>query len=233
MYIVWGSRLMGKCDVVPGLFHVATKFGHIYYIPLIPTASFVVLSKDGDSFRGVPIGLSFKSILIAWLRAGLFVAAMISSCSILVFAGDRHHPSLVGPIATAVVMWLIFALTWHKFITRAGFARACAIAEQVGIQGEGMEAIRKIYGMPPARGFEVQKPGSTVAARAPMAAAPVARTAQRSAAAPQSSRRPAVADDAPIPLEPMSGAPAPKAKPQAPAQPQRKGPRPPGQIGIA
>jgi len=39
MVIVWGSRLYGKVDVVPGFFHVATRFGHVYYLPLIPTQS--------------------------------------------------------------------------------------------------------------------------------------------------------------------------------------------------
>src|SRR5438874_13693924 len=101
MYIVWGSKLMGKVDVVPGLFHVATKFGHIYYIPLIPTASFVVLSQDGQGFRGVPIGLSIKSILLAWLRVALLIAAVIASCTVLMLATDKHPPSLVGPIAVA------------------------------------------------------------------------------------------------------------------------------------
>src|SRR5438067_10436975 len=102
MYIVWGSKLMGKVDVVPGLFHVATKFGHIYYIPLIPTASFVVMSQDGTGFRGVPIGLSFKSIMVAWLRVGLFLAAMIASGTVLMLATDKHPPSLVLPVVIAV-----------------------------------------------------------------------------------------------------------------------------------
>jgi hypothetical protein len=39
MIIVWGSRLYGKVDAVPGLFHVATRFGHIWYLPLIPMGS--------------------------------------------------------------------------------------------------------------------------------------------------------------------------------------------------
>jgi hypothetical protein len=209
MYIVWGSRLMGKVDVVPGLFHVATKFGHLYYIPLIPTGSFVVMSQTGDDFRGVPIGLSAKSILVAWLRAGLFVAAMIASCSILVVATDKHHPSLAGPIAIAVVMWLVFALSWHKFLTRASFTRACRIAEQIGMTAEGMEAIRQIYGMPPSRGFEVKKttPGAHASAPPAMAARP----------APPQPRRAVVDDGGAIPLEPMSPPPKPSRKPPPPS----------------
>src|SRR5438876_1009291 len=131
MYIVWGSRLMGKVDVVPGLFHVATRFGHIYYIPLIPTASFVVLSQEGKGFRGVPTALSFKSILLAWFRVGLFLASMIASATVLMLATDRHPPSLVLPVLIAVALWTIFGMTWHKIICHAGFERACSIAQQI------------------------------------------------------------------------------------------------------
>ena len=57
MIYVYGSRLFGKVDVVPGLFHVQTKFGHFNYIPLIPMQSYVVLSHTGKTFRGVRVPL--------------------------------------------------------------------------------------------------------------------------------------------------------------------------------
>jgi hypothetical protein len=218
MVIVWGSKIMGKVDVVPGLFHVATKFGHIYYIPLIPTATFVVLSQDSTNFRGVPIGLSAKSILVAWLRTGLFLAAMIATCVTAVFAGDKHGPGLAGPLVAAVLLWALFALTWHKFVTRASFSRARSLGERIGMTPEGMEAIRKIYGMPPSRGFEVKRvaPGTAPTSAISMAQARPAQAAPRRAAV--------VADGGAIPLEPMS-------PPTPAAKPIRKPPPPP--IGIS
>jgi hypothetical protein len=72
MVIIWGSTNAGKVDEVPGgMFHVMTQFGHLYYIPLIPTGSYIVLEKTADGgFRGAPIPISFKSILAGWLRGG-------------------------------------------------------------------------------------------------------------------------------------------------------------------
>ena len=37
MVFVFGSRLYGKVDEVPGIGHVATKFAHFDYMPLVPT----------------------------------------------------------------------------------------------------------------------------------------------------------------------------------------------------
>ena len=248
MVIVWGSRLYGKVDVVPGLFHVATKFGHLWYIPLIPMGSCVVLSQDGSGWRGVPISLSLKSVLMAWARIGLFIMALIASMTVVMIAGDRRPQGLGGAIVFAVVMWTLFGLTWHKFITRASFNRATQLAQEIGITGQAMAAIQQIYGQSAGRGFDLQQAASMKAPTPAMSATPVQRAAaasgssSRSAVAPQSSRRAPVADDAPIPLEPLSPAPArpaARAKPQAApeaspqASPQRKGPRPPGQIGIA
>ena len=84
MFFVFGSRLMGKVDEVPGLFHVATKFGHINFLPLIPMQSYVVLGKNGRSFRGVPIPMSGKSVLAAWGRSIGVLAALIGGIFALV-----------------------------------------------------------------------------------------------------------------------------------------------------
>ena len=68
MIVIHGSRLYGKVDRVPGLFHVATRFFHIYYIPLIPLGSTVVVAETKEGWKGIKVGLSLKSILITWGR---------------------------------------------------------------------------------------------------------------------------------------------------------------------
>ena len=45
MVIVWGTLEAGKVDEVPKLFHVETRFGHVYYLPLIPLGSVAVFEK--------------------------------------------------------------------------------------------------------------------------------------------------------------------------------------------
>jgi hypothetical protein len=63
---------------VPGRFHVATEFWHLFFFPLLPLGTHVVLSEEGDRFRGVPIAASAKSMLLAWGRAFLCVIALWS-----------------------------------------------------------------------------------------------------------------------------------------------------------
>src|SRR3954466_4220447 len=77
--IIFGSRLTGKVDEVPGLFHVATRFGHVYYLPLFPLQSYIVLGRDGRRFRGVPIPLNTKSVLLAWARGLPSLAAVVAT----------------------------------------------------------------------------------------------------------------------------------------------------------
>ena len=147
MVIVWGSRLYGKVDVVPGFFHVATRFGHVYYLPLIPTQSFVVLGQSGDQFRGVAIPLSAKSILLAWLRALLVVTVIVATIAALVNMQDRDPTHWIYPAAIAVGALLLFiGVTWHRVATRASLNRACALGELVGLNEAGMAELYRIYG---------------------------------------------------------------------------------------
>ena len=51
MIIVWGTKLYGKVDEVPGMFHVATRFFHLWYIPLVPLSSAVTMIVAASSVR--------------------------------------------------------------------------------------------------------------------------------------------------------------------------------------
>ena len=146
MMIVWGSRLYGKVDVVPGLFHVATKFGHINYFPLIPRMSFVVLRQDGDQWQGVPIPLNFKSVVFAWLRAGLLVATIIAAIMSPAMRGISPW-SWAPPAIIAVACLGGFAiLGYHKGATHASYDRACQLGEIVGLNDAGRALIEQHYG---------------------------------------------------------------------------------------
>ena len=71
MILIWGQSNYGKVDVVPRLCYVTTRFFHLYYVPLIPLGSYVVLegTENGNGFRGVPTSLSWRSVLAGWVRA--------------------------------------------------------------------------------------------------------------------------------------------------------------------
>lgn len=78
--IITGTKFYGRVDQVPGLFNVATKFFHLWYVPVIPLETWIILhgTETAESFRGQKIGLSFKSIMLGWLR-GAAVVGMIAA----------------------------------------------------------------------------------------------------------------------------------------------------------
>ena len=145
MVIIYGSKLYGKVDVVPGLFHVETKFGHLYYIPLIPVGSFLVLNKNNGGFNGVPIPMSAKSILYAWGRTLTFVGGLIASIIAIAAAqkgtSEWVTPAIVG--ASALGSFLILA--FHKGSTRASYQRACQLGDYVGLTDQGKAILDQIY----------------------------------------------------------------------------------------
>jgi hypothetical protein len=55
MILIWGSGMYGKCDEVPGICHVATQFGHLWYIPLIPTGTYAIIEKLDDGGFNVSV----------------------------------------------------------------------------------------------------------------------------------------------------------------------------------
>jgi len=151
MVIVWGTTHAGKVDEVPGgLFHVVTRFGHVYYIPLIPTGSYIVLEKTADGgFRGAPIPLSFKSILAGWIR-GLGIVAIIGAViGTIVTLTDKKVgpmawvlPVMIGVVATAAII-LSYKL---KFFTEASYERAKELAQRVGLSETGLLMLEVTYG---------------------------------------------------------------------------------------
>src|SRR6267154_1566295 len=76
MIILHGTRLYGKVDQVPGLFHVATQFFYLQFIPLFPLASYLVFDgtgRDDGGFAGRKIGFHGRSIFFAYARLALFL----------------------------------------------------------------------------------------------------------------------------------------------------------------
>jgi hypothetical protein len=81
--IVFGNRLFGKVEEVPGMFHVATKFFHVNFVPLLPFESWIVVSGSqehgllGSRWQGFRLSsLRWGSALMAWLRFGLVLGAV-------------------------------------------------------------------------------------------------------------------------------------------------------------
>ena len=149
MMVVWGSRLFGKADIVPGLFHVATRFGHVDYFPLIPLGSYVVLSQAGDEFQGVRISLSLKSLLLAWARAfGAVATALTAFFLFVVLVSKRAEPGAwTGPAtALAVLLPVTLFLYRSKTLSHASYDRARQLGELIGLTEGGWAMIENHYG---------------------------------------------------------------------------------------
>jgi hypothetical protein len=150
MIIIWGTTNAGKVDEVPGgMFHVVTSFGHLYYVPLVPTGSYVVLEKTPDGgFRGAPIPMSFKSILAGWFRGGSIVAILGSVVATPIVLSDVQSapfawvPVLIGALA---IVGLILSYKL-KFFTEASYERAKELAQHIGVNEMGLVMLEVTYG---------------------------------------------------------------------------------------
>lgn len=113
MAIVIGLRTFGRVDSTEEGLRVVTRFFHVCYVPLVPLASFVLLP---ESDAGLPIPMSGKSVLFAYLRGGLAVATFLSVIDALTSHGDSARAFLFVALFAA-----IFAASYP--LSRASKAR--------------------------------------------------------------------------------------------------------------
>lgn len=76
MLVYYGIRHYGPVDRIEGLGEVRTRFFHIWFVPLIPLGSMFVTQQLDDGVSGLKIGLSLKSVLVAWSRTA-FVLSLL------------------------------------------------------------------------------------------------------------------------------------------------------------
>ncbi|MEO6954188.1 MAG: hypothetical protein ABI321_20460 [Polyangia bacterium] len=99
MLIIWGQRMYGRVDRFAGSY-VATRFFHIYYVPLIPLSSWLVLKDNGkDGFIGTQVPMQGRSVLLAWARIATLLM-VLGSIPALFSIGLMA----AGAIATTVLM---------------------------------------------------------------------------------------------------------------------------------
>lgn len=86
--IFYGARLYGRVHEVPGVFYVSTRFLHVFFVPLIPTASWIVLDDKrevswlGADRKGLALGcIRWRSVGMAWLRLLLLLVGVASGLS--------------------------------------------------------------------------------------------------------------------------------------------------------
>jgi hypothetical protein len=153
MLAIWGDRLVGKVDQVPGVCYVATMFVHIFYFPifpLFPLRSYIVVEGSYEQldfhwdlfgwetmhgFRGVRIPISLKSVFLAYVRAILAVfLAMGTGCLSIILQESKHRPiDLNAAIFFAGVILVSGFLFWFTlWASRATPSRASELQRRIG-----------------------------------------------------------------------------------------------------
>ena len=165
MYITFGTRPYGTCDVIPELFYVGTWFFHVNYVPLFPTQTNLVLGRVGEDYRVIRIPMSAKSVFLAWFRSASFLGMVIFGIMFLIALNDRNGDT----DALGLFTLALFSATCYAFFMiyprkkMPSYRRACQLAEFAGLNDTGWAALNVLYGRDP---FERPvKPGETIPMR--------------------------------------------------------------------
>jgi len=142
--IVYGSGLYGKTDEVPGLFYVATTFGHVWFLPLFPLVSCLVIDRRDYVRQVIPIRFSCKSMLLGWGRTGTMVTAVVAGLTAL----ESRDPAtgMMAACICAAALLAFFATKLLHGIRFATYERASALADLAGVDATGRIFIAVRYG---------------------------------------------------------------------------------------
>lgn len=100
-----GTVFTGTVDQV-GDESIQTKFFMIG-VPLIPMESYFVLRDHGNGVDGFPIPLNGKSVALAYLRWGAFIAAVIGGIMALVTPSYRRDMTDFVLAGGAIAAWVV------------------------------------------------------------------------------------------------------------------------------
>jgi hypothetical protein len=136
-----GQHFYGKVDVVPNLCHVATRFLHVNFVPIIPLGSCIIVtgSEKGKNFQGINTTLSVKSMLLAWFRAGLYALAVGATLLSVLVTIDYVENQGATPVLALAAIWGIvaadIAVLWMSYrFNRASFDRALQLGAELGLE---------------------------------------------------------------------------------------------------
>ena len=107
MVIVFGTRFYGKIRAC-GRSFLGTQFFHIYYVPLFPIGTKLILEEGVEgSYKSISSAFSVKSMLAAYLRVWGPIACVLAATIGLGAIGDVEDALamvLVGGITAVIVL---------------------------------------------------------------------------------------------------------------------------------
>lgn len=164
MYNVYGTDFYGKCDVVPGLFHVSSLFFFYNYVPLYPKSSHLILDPSvagGQIDCSIEIPMNTISVTLAYMRTVLLVIA--GTCLFFFIAWASHREGDMFPKTPNEWIVLVSAglcvLLWKAsyYGLDASYERASELAKSVGIEQWLVDAHFGLIEMPPLKPNLTQK----------------------------------------------------------------------------
>jgi hypothetical protein len=121
MIVIYGTNLYGRVDHVGGAYHVATRFAHLYYLPLIPLGSWLIVNEteSDNNFSGWSVGLRLRSVLSGYVRPWGGFAALVGALA----AGYQGASALLGREPLAFAASLAVAALLGFLVVAAMLAR--------------------------------------------------------------------------------------------------------------
>jgi hypothetical protein len=101
MIIIFGRRWYGRVDEHEGQY-LATRFFHIYFVPLIPLESMWVNRDMGRQLYGVPTGIKGRSVLSGYARIWGPIAAVGGAAAIAAGGLFGLPIAIAGAVAGAL-----------------------------------------------------------------------------------------------------------------------------------
>ena len=156
MIVVYGTRLYGTVERC-GTSRVATRFFHIYGMPLVPLGSVLVTEEGEDNaYRGIPLGLNLRSLAAGYARLWLPLAAVVML--IVAWQGSYNYSmdeagtsgtvTMAGlglaALAGGIWAWVRFGkLSLEERAQRMVYADFTGIPADVALLGELKSSLRE------------------------------------------------------------------------------------------
>ena len=145
MHIHVGDRDYGVVDRMTNGWHVTTRFGCAWGIPILPSGSVVVLRR-GSVIDELPIPLNWKSVFVVYLRMACYIGVVLGGLVLLRGLkwggpeGNGFRAAVVyAPGAAAALVWS-YRSKWLRF---AAETREVVILQRVKEMGDSPSAAKK------------------------------------------------------------------------------------------
>lgn len=109
MLFIWGKRNYGAVERV-GNISVQTRFGHLWFLPLFPTASYYVDAKGKAAWQLKRI--NWRSVAFGYARVWLPVVAVVAL--LIARAEDSSSGTLTAAIIGVLALAAVAATYWYE-----------------------------------------------------------------------------------------------------------------------